>query len=273
MSDDSPEVKAEPHRHREIAESFGSDPARYDRARPPYPEALIRRVIASSPGNALLDVGCGTGIEARQFQAAGCTVLGIEPDARMAAFARERGVDVEVAKFEGWEPAGRQFDAVVAGTAWHWVDPIAGAAKAAEVLRPAGLIAPFHHVFQYPPDVLRALSEAFLEVVPDSPFNLGNIGSKPAVEAYQPLFDKIADGIRAAHGFTDPNHWLFEWERTYSKDEWLDQLPTHGNLTQLPPQKLATVLDRVGTAIDKLGGRLTMPYATVAVTARRIVGE
>ncbi|MGW3626958.1 methyltransferase domain-containing protein [Streptomyces sp. NPDC000880] len=31
-----------------------------------------------------LDVGCGTGIAARQFQAVGCRVLGVEPDARMA---------------------------------------------------------------------------------------------------------------------------------------------------------------------------------------------
>jgi hypothetical protein len=36
-------------------------------------------------------------IEARQFQAAGCKVLGVEPDARMADFARRSGVEVEVA--------------------------------------------------------------------------------------------------------------------------------------------------------------------------------
>jgi hypothetical protein len=58
-------------------------------------------------------------------------VLGVEPDARMAAFARGSGVEVEVATFEAWDAAGRAFDAVVAGTAWHWVDPVAGAAKAA----------------------------------------------------------------------------------------------------------------------------------------------
>ncbi len=31
--------------------------------------------------------------------------------------------------------------AVVAGTAWHWVDPAAGATKAGLVLRPGGLLA------------------------------------------------------------------------------------------------------------------------------------
>jgi hypothetical protein len=65
-------------------------------------------------------------------------VLGVEPDARMAGFARRTGVEVEMATFEAWEPAGRTFDAVVAGQAWHWVNPVAGAAKAAQVLREAG---------------------------------------------------------------------------------------------------------------------------------------
>src|SRR5205085_1744530 len=118
------------------AESFGSDVERYDRTRPGYPDALVERVVAATPAPDVVDVGCGTGIEARQFQAAGCRVLGVEPDPRMADFARRSGVEVEVATFEAWDPGDRMFDAVIPGQAWHWVDPVAGAAKAAQVLRP-----------------------------------------------------------------------------------------------------------------------------------------
>src|SRR5581483_5420759 len=116
----------EPHRHRQIAESFGTDAERYDRTRPRYPDALVDRVVAGSPGPDVLDVGCGTGIAARQFRAAGCRVLGVEVDARMAELARRSGLEVEVGSFETWDPAGRTFDAVIAAQAWHWVDPVAG---------------------------------------------------------------------------------------------------------------------------------------------------
>jgi trans-aconitate methyltransferase len=64
-------------------------------------------------------------------------VRGVDPDARMAALARSMGVDVEVAKFEEWDAGDRTFDAIIAAQAWHWVNPVAGAAKAAAVLRPA----------------------------------------------------------------------------------------------------------------------------------------
>jgi SAM-dependent methyltransferase len=275
MSDERPTREAvsarEPHLYRRMAESFGGDAARYDRTRPPYPQALVDRILAVGPGRDVLDVGAGTGIEARQFQAAGCVVLAVEPDPRMAEFARRSGVQVEVATFEAWEPAGRDFDAVVAGTAWHWVDPVIGTAKAARVLRPGGLLAPFHHVFQAPTEISRALAEAYRHVEPDSPINLTNQLTVSPLDAYQSLFAKIADGIRQAGRFSEPEQWRFDWERAYTREEWLDQLPSLGTLTQLAPDKLAYVLRSVAAAIDAMGGTFTMAYTTIAVTASRSV--
>jgi SAM-dependent methyltransferase len=255
------------HQHREMAESFGVDAARYDRTRPAYPQELIARILAASPGRDVLDVGCGTGIVARQLRAAAARVLGIEPDARMAQFARGTGVAVDVSTLEAWDPAGRTFDAVVAGTAWHWIDPVAGAVKAAQALRPGGLLAPFWHVFQPPPPVSDALAAAYQRVVPDSPISL-----RPArtnLDRYLPMFAKVADGIRDAGGFDEPQQWRYDWERWYTRDEWLDQLPTSGALTRMPADQLADVLAAAGEAIDAMGGGFTLSYATVAVSAVR----
>jgi SAM-dependent methyltransferase len=250
-----------------MAESFGVDAERYDRTRPSYPDAMVDRIIAASPGRAVLNVGCGTGIEARQFRAAGCEILGVEPDARMAEFARRAGFEVEVSTFEAWDPAGRQFDAVIAGTAWHWIDPVAGAAKAAQALRPGGLLAPFWHVFEPPAEVSTALAEVYRRVVPDSPINFR--AASRGLEGYQPLLTKVADAIREAGGFSDPEQWQYDWERLYTRDEWLDQMPTTGAMTILPPDRLAEMQEGVGAAIDALGGTFTMRYTTVVVTGSR----
>ena len=243
------------------------DAERYDRTRPRYPDVLVEAIVAASPGPDVLDVGCGSGIEARQFQAAGCRVLGVEPDARMADFARRTGVQVEVATFEAWDSTGRAFDAVIAGQTWHWIDPVAGAAKTAQVLRPGGPLAVFWHVDQPPPELADAFAAVYQRVLPDSPFNLQP--TKQALGGYQALFTKAADGIRKVGGFGDPEQWRFDWERSYTRTEWLDQLPTSGALTRLPSDKLAEVLEGVGAAIDAMGGGFTMPYTTVAVIAAR----
>lgn len=250
-----------------MAESFGVDARRYDQARPGYPDALVARIVAGSPGPDVLDVGCGTGIAARRFQAAGCAVLGVEPDARMADFARSRGLRVEVVAFESWQPAGRTFDAVIAAQSWHWVDPVAGAVKAARVLRPRGRLAIFGHVYEPPAEVAEPFAAAYRRAAPDSPLN-GQPARRP-LDLYQAAYAKFADQIRETEQFDDPEQWRFDWERSYTRDQWLDLLPTTGGLTQLRPDQLAEILDAVGGAIDSLGGRFTMNYTTLAATAVR----
>ena len=261
-------ARSEPHQHRQIAESFGSDAERYDRARPSYPGALVERVVAASPGPDVLDVGCGTGIAARLFQAAGCRVLGVDPDERMAGRARQSGVEVDAATFEAWDPAGREFDAVIAAQAWHWVDPVAGAAKAALVLRPGGRLATFWNAFQTPPDLGEAFVEVYRRVEPGLPFNPS---TRPALDAYLMMCGKAADGIRRSRAFGEPEQWKFDWDRTYTRDQWLEQVPTFGGHGQIPPAKLQELLAGIGAAIDATGGSFTAHYTTVVATAARTV--
>jgi SAM-dependent methyltransferase len=185
-----------------VAESFGADARRYDRSRPRYPQELVARILAESPGREVLDVGSGTGIAARQFQAAGARVLGIEPDARMAELARLSNVDVEVSTFEAWDPGGRMFDAVVA--------------------------------------------------------------ARPALESYAMMCATAGDGMRTAGGFGEPEQWRYEWTWTYSRDDWLDQLPTFGGNNRLPADQLARILAGVG---DAVGGSFVMDFTTMVLTA------
>ncbi len=133
-----------------------------------------------------------------------------------------------MARFEGWYSAGREFDAVIAGQAWHWVEPLSGATKA-EVLRPGG--------------------------------------AAPTPDAGAAFFARPTEGIRSAGAFSDPEQWRFEWERRYTRAEWFDQLPTAGGHGRLPAPQLNALLAGTGAAIDALGGSFTMHYDTVVITA------
>jgi hypothetical protein len=104
-------------------------------------------------------------------------------------------------------------------------------------------------------------------VAPDSPFNLQP--KRQALDGYQVLFAKAADGIRTVGGFSDPEQWRYNWQRSCTREAWLDQLPTSGALTRLPSDRLAEVLEGVGATIDAMGGSFTMPSTTVVVTAAR----
>jgi SAM-dependent methyltransferase len=191
-------------------------------------------------------------------------VLGVEVDARMAELAGRTGIEVEVSSFEDWDPRGRQFDLVVAGQAWHWVDPVAGAAKAREALRPGGRFAAFWNHGMPPADLGAAFSAVFKRVVPDSPFIAT---SAPTGDPYGAMCTAAADGMHAVGGFGEPERWTFTWEHTYTRADWLDVVPTQGAFTRLPAEQVTEMLAGLGAAIDDAGGSFPMSYTTVAITA------
>lgn len=91
----------------------------------------------------------------------------------------------------------------------------------------------------------------------------------PGLDAYSAMFSTAEDGIRAVGAFGDLERWQFDWTHPYTRDEWLDQVPTSGGHSRFPPDQLNELLAGIGAAIDTVGGNFTMRYATVVVTAVR----
>jgi len=257
------------HRHRELAESFGADADRYDRARPRYPDALVAQVAERIPGSSILDVGIGTGISAEPFRDRGFAVVGVEPDPKMAGLARAKGFEVEGGRFEDWDAAGRVFDGVIAGQTWHWVDPLAGAAKAAAVLRPGGILALFWNYGRPSPELAAEFAQVFTSLQTGLPFNPWSAAAAQA-SPYHSIIAAAAAGLRATGAFGDVQQIAVEWQATAARDAWLEQTSTSGGINRLPKDKLDALLTGMGAAIDATGGELLVSYTTVAVIAERI---
>jgi SAM-dependent methyltransferase len=242
--------------------SFGEDAEAYDRSRPSYPAALLDDLLDGRDPTMtrVLDVGCGTGKVGRLFDARGCRVLGVEPDARMGEVARGHGLTVEVSAFEPWDRTGRTFDLLVSGQAWHWVDPFVGAQRAAAALEPGGRLAIFWNMLDHEPvtkAALAAVYDGYSEI--QRPVALGLRSER------SPL-----TGIDETGAFGPQRIFVHEWSETHTKSEWLDQLPTHSDHRLLPPDRLASLLAAVGAVIDEHGGALRLEYETVCWTAERL---
>lgn len=255
-------MTVEAHRNRQRAEGFGEDARRYDRARPGYPAGLVGDVLEGCEMPArVLDVGCGTGRAALAFSERDCIVVGVEPDARMAAVARSRGVKVDVATFEGWDPAGRHFDVVISAQAWHWVDPAAGPAKAADTLGPGGRLALFWNAVRHDAASAAALSAVYQDLAPEL---AGSVVPAPAARP-----DSHVEPIAATGRFGTPVVSRYTWPQRYTTEQWLDLLGTHSDHRVLPPDRLRALLDGIGEAVEQLGGFFSVAYDTTLITAVR----
>lgn len=212
----------------------------------------------------MLDVGCGTGIAASLFAARGCRVVGVEVDTRMAELARAKGLEVEVARFEQWRAEGRRFDLLIAAQAWHWIEPITGAARAAQALRAGGRIGVFWNFGDPPVPVRELLGSIYARLEPDIENYSVLLGNHDA------RAQAALTGIAGSPAFEAVETSMFRWRKTYDTAGWLEHLNTHSDHQALSEARRGRLFEAVAEAIEETGGSLEMPYETVLVSARRV---
>lgn len=145
---------------------FTSTVEDYRRYRPDYPPALFDWIASEcglGPGARVLDVGCGTGISARQLAARGWRVVGLDPNAAMLEAARAEpmdGLEYVLADAESPPDLG-PFDAIVGGQSFHWLDLDRALPRFAELLGGSGRVVAFWNLRE-PDDALMRAYEALL---------------------------------------------------------------------------------------------------------------
>jgi SAM-dependent methyltransferase len=238
------------HRLPPPTQRFGAVAELYERARPAYPQALVDDLLAPGPHD-VLDVGCGTAKAGRLFVGAGRRVVGVEPDPLMAEVARRYQVEMEVAEFERWDPRGRTFDLVISGTAWHWVDPVAGAAKAASVLRAGGRFAAFWNEMIYSDPVRDVFSEVYRRHAPDLLSTSYVLGVIEPIDAES---DAPGQALATA-GFTGVapgTRQHYDWSLEYTAAKWADLVATHSDHRALEPRQLSQLVTNLVGALEPL---------------------
>jgi SAM-dependent methyltransferase len=262
---------------RDLGRVFDDVPELYDRVRPGYPDELFADLVTLTgidERTPVLEVGCGTGQATRSLAALGCPVTAVEPGAGMAALARRRvaafrGVDVESSTFEEWDDRGRRFDALVAATSWHWVDPAVGWRRAHALLRPGGWIALLGNVVVRRPGE----PEVYAETADlHERFSPGNPGwSHPPLE----------DDVRATDGgwgtadgpgdlFGPPTVRWYPTVQRFDGAGFADLLRSTSLYRKLAPDVREPLLDAIAERIrTRMGDRASRRYLSVLRVGRR----
>lgn len=130
-----------------MAIDFGKTAGDYARHRAAFPDAFFEHLLGDGSvhsGDAVLDLGTGTGTIARGLALRGCEVTALDHSAPVLAQAAEqdRAADVQVkqvrARVENADIAPTSFDVVTAGQCWHRLERPRIAALVRKWLRPGG---------------------------------------------------------------------------------------------------------------------------------------
>ena len=256
-----------------LRETFEQVPELYDRARPSYPSAVFDDIVALAGlrrGARLLEIGCGTGVATRRLAERGLEVVCVELGARLAEVARRNlagheNVEIVNAVFERWEPREADFDAVVAFTAFHWIDPDARYAKTARLLREGGALAVVdtRHVLLPDGDPFWIdVQDDYDAVVPDP----SNRPPPPPEE-----ITHLADEISASGLFVNVGLRRHVWDVTYSPDEYIAVLETYSGHRSMPPAKRDELYARIRRRMEERSlERVAKTYLATLNVARRL---
>ncbi len=239
--------------NRQRANSFGGAAENYDAYRPRYPDQLIDDVLAPR-ARRVLEGGAGTGIASMQMIERGADLLAVEPDARMAAVAQAKGIPVELATFEDWDPAGRRFDLVVFAASFHWVDPAVALPKVREILTDGGKLALIWNRLR-PTNPTRAEFEQIYRDYTDVETRGGD-GSP----------GEVVDMIGAA-GF-NVTQQTYPHDLHYSAEQWVDIAFTFSTQLLVAEDRAAELrarlIERIGSSGVSVGGDAVAIFATPA---------
>ena len=140
-------------RSRAVDAGFADTVAYYDRYRLNYPGRLLARVAGLAGlkrGDAVLDLGCGTGMLAAGFAQGGMAVTAMDPEPQMLAQARlnaqAAGVAMTFLQGGSQDLAAEMgpFRLVVMGRSFHWMDRAATLSVLDKIVAQGGGVALFH---------------------------------------------------------------------------------------------------------------------------------
>ena len=120
----------------------------YDRTRPRYPASILARmqeIAQLQPDRSIIEIGAGPGIATLELAKFGASTICLEPSLSACQLARAKctgysNVEFINTTFEAWDLGDRQFDAVIATTSFHWLDPAIRYWKTAAALKDNGLL-------------------------------------------------------------------------------------------------------------------------------------
>jgi SAM-dependent methyltransferase len=255
-----------------LRRTFDAAAERYDRARPGYPGTMFDDLAARAalgPGARVLELGAGTGKATVPLAQRGYAVVAIELGERLAAVARRNlaaypQAEVVCAAFEDWPLPPAPFDAVVAATAFAWIDPAVRVTRSAAALRPGGSLATVgtHHV--------AGGTEAFFEEV-QACYERWDPATPPGLRLAPPEAIPQDSAELDASGLFEPAQFRrYLWVAGYSTAAYVDLLLTYSGHLALPEAARAGLLADIARLIDtRYGGRIEKRYLTELRLARR----
>lgn len=255
---------------------YGSVAEAYNRVRPRYPQEIIDRAIKLAqlqPPAKILELGCGPAIATVNLARLGFSLVSLEPNYEAAELAKQNcaqypHVEIQNLAFEEWELGSERFEAVLAATSWHWIDPAIAYAKSASALKSQGsLILLWNTPPQIDETTYQLVEDIYQALAPSIPFYARHEGR----QTHQADFLKFSQTILDSGYFYNLSYDCSRYHVVYSLDDYLLLLSTLSPYIALAPDSRIQLFDKLRAVLHHhRGDRLKLSFLSAFHVAHKI---
>jgi ubiquinone/menaquinone biosynthesis C-methylase UbiE len=275
---------------RRLGRRFDKFAADYDAGRHGYPDSLIDEACGTAglaAGDAVLEIGPGSGQLTVSLVARQLAVTAIEPGSNLLDIARAKTPAVEFINrsLEDTELPDGSFKAAFAASSIHWPDADVSWRQIARWLAPRGVLALLTHYGMAADDDQPAILQAWRDVAPEIAATFPALRDRDTIVAsvkrhdanVSAAWEALNDYLPPASLRRDVAAELYEDVQVSTVVTMLERnarqmiglMATNRSFRQLPPESQGQLAAKVKALESDLGRPLRSSTITVLVTVRR----
>ncbi|MGM3306036.1 class I SAM-dependent methyltransferase [Anabaena sp. WFMT] len=245
----------------------------YNKVRPGYPQAIIKTAVAIaklSSDSRILELGCGPGNATISFAQLGFSMVCLEPSPVACQFARQNcaaypNIEIQQTTFEEWKLAPGKFNAVLAATSFHWMNPETAYTKTADALEDGGALILLWNMTPQPNyEVYQTLHQVYKIYAPSS-------GRYEDITTQEKIVKSFGEKALASGKFKDLVSDHIICQVTYSVDDYLLLLGTLSPYLKLEASIQNALFAGLREKINELyGGSIEITYISAFQVMRKV---
>lgn len=242
----------------------------YDKFRPSYPEAIIKKIIELARINEnsrVLEIGAGSGKATELFAPKNIRINCIEPgetlvrNGRIKLFQYDR-IKFEISTFEEAQLDANFYDLIFSAQAFHWIFQPIGYEKCAYTLKSKGYLALFWNMY------ITYDNELDKELIKLSN-KYGGFADFLSEEECEARIQTISEEIKNSGYFTFPQIYRVLWNKEYTAEEYYGFVKTGNRFIQKSEKEKLEAYGDICKLADEHGGILNRPYLCVLYLAQK----
>ncbi|BAW96562.1 hypothetical protein, putative [[Synechococcus] sp. NIES-970] len=198
----------------------------YEQYRAPYVSKIIDLICQQlEPNELILEIGSGPGNATQHFIQRNFKLICLEPNPKACEFLARRFQnypDLEVINttFEEWQPTPKKFNAILASTSFHWLQPETRCQAIARLLNPQGKIILLWNTVPQPD------SEIFQYLLPLYEKHMPSFASFENIAVQEQNLNNISQGLLASDCFENLELTQVIEQKDYTPTDYLKLLTT-----------------------------------------------